>query len=149
MYCVFIIHECPCSWYSAVASPCPEEFLNRCLVHMHWYVHSSDVSNLVTCRKSRKTIDTTDTVRTFGPVEIHYGKVQQKVTLKYDSWHKEILSRFGGLLGENMHEFHGTISKVHVHVHALCILRMYMLHVTSPLYRFSHSLDSGSLMLVF
>ena len=63
-------------------------------------------------RKSRKTIDTTDTVKTFGPVEIHYGKVQQKVTLKYDSWHKEILSRFGGLLGENMHEFHGTISKV-------------------------------------
>ena len=81
----------------------------------------------LSCRKSRKTIDTTDTVRTFGPVEIHYGKVQQKVTLKYDSWHKEILSRFGGLLGENMHEFHGTISKVqykyimvhvHVHVHA-------------------------------
>ena len=64
-------------------------------------------------RKSRKTIDTTDTVKTFGPVEIHYGKVQQKVTLKYDSWHKEILSRFGGLLGQNMHEFHGTISKVH------------------------------------
>ena len=71
-----------------------------------------------THRKSRKTIDTTDTVRTFGPVEIHYGKVQQKVTLKYDSWHKEILSRFGGLLGENMHEFHGTISKVCSPVHA-------------------------------
>ena len=51
-------------------------------------------------------------MKTFGPVEIHYGKVQQKVTLKYDSWHKEILSRFGGLLGENMHEFHGTVSKV-------------------------------------
>ena len=63
-------------------------------------------------RKSRKTIDTTDTMKTFGPVEIHYGKVQQKVTLKYDSWHKEILSRFGALLGENMHEFHGTVSKV-------------------------------------
>ena len=67
---------------------------------------------VVLFRKSRKTIDTTDTMKTFGPVEIHYGKVQQKVTLKYDSWHKEILSRFGGLLGENMHEFHGTISKV-------------------------------------
>ena len=53
-------------------------------------------------------------MKTFGPVEIHYGKVQQKVTLKYDSWHKEILSRFGGLLGENMHEFHGTISKVSI-----------------------------------
>ena len=70
------------------------------------------ITFVVLFRKSRKTIDTTDTMKTFGPVEIHYGKVQQKVTLKYDSWHKEILSRFGGLLGENMHEFHGTISKV-------------------------------------
>ena len=67
---------------------------------------------LFVCRKSRKTIDTTDTVKVFGPVEIHYGKVQQKVTLKYDSWHREILSRFGGLLGENMREFHVVICKV-------------------------------------
>ena len=63
-------------------------------------------------RKSRKTIDTTDAVKSFGPVEIHYGKVQQKVTLKYDSWHREILSRFGTLLGDDMHDFHNTISKV-------------------------------------
>ena len=63
-------------------------------------------------RKSRKTIDTTDTTRSFGPVEIHYGKVQQKVTLKYDSWHREILSRFGSLLGEKMQDFHSTITKV-------------------------------------
>ena len=48
----------------------------------------------------------------FGPVEIHYGKVQQKVTLKYDSWHREILSRFGSLLGDNMQEFHNNIAKV-------------------------------------
>lgn len=51
-------------------------------------------------------------MKTFGPVEVHYGKVQQKVTLKYDSWHREILSRFGTLLGDNMHEFHNNISKV-------------------------------------
>ena len=48
----------------------------------------------------------------FGPVEIHYGKVQQKVNLKYDSWHREILSRFGSLLGENMQDFHSTVAKV-------------------------------------
>ena len=54
------------------------------------------------CRKSRKTVDTTETMKKFGPVEIHYGKVQQKVNLKYDSWHREILSRFGSLLGEKM-----------------------------------------------
>ena len=62
-------------------------------------------NNTTVSQRVRKTIDTTDTMKTFGPVEIHYGKVQQKVTLKYDS-------RFGGLLGENMHEFHGTVSKV-------------------------------------
>ena len=67
---------------------------------------------IILSRKSRKTIDTTDTLKCFGPVEIHYGKVQQKVTLKYDSWHREILSRFGGLLGDNMKEFHNTVAKV-------------------------------------
>ena len=51
-------------------------------------------------------------MRLFGPVEIHYGKVQQKVNLKYDSWHREILSRFGTLLGENMQDFHSTVAKV-------------------------------------
>ena len=39
-------------------------------------------------------------------------QVQAKVNLKYDSWHREILSRFGALLGENMQEFHTTIAKV-------------------------------------
>ena len=51
-------------------------------------------------------------MKQFGPVEIHYGKVQQKVNLKYDSWHREILSRFGSLLGENMQDFHSTVAKV-------------------------------------
>lgn len=75
------------------------------------------------CRKSRKTVDTTETMKLFGPIEIHYGKVQQKVNLKYDSWHREILSRFGSLLGENMQDFHGTVAKVScclmLHVHAM------------------------------
>lgn len=78
-------------------------------------------------RKSRKTVDTTETMKLFGPIEIHYGKVQQKVNLKYDSWHREILSRFGSLLGENMQDFHGTVAKVscclmlvELRVHAMC-----------------------------
>ena len=62
-------------------------------------------------RKSRKTVDTTETMKQFGPVEIHYGKVQQKVNLKYDSWHREILSRFGSMLGDNMLDFHSTVAK--------------------------------------
>jgi dynein heavy chain 1 len=62
-------------------------------------------------KKSRGTIDTTKTSRTFGPIEIHYGKVQAEVILKYDYWYKEILNRFGTLIGENMRDFFNTISK--------------------------------------
>ncbi|KAH0500472.1 Cytoplasmic dynein 1 heavy chain 1 [Microtus ochrogaster] len=40
-----------------------------------------------------------------------YVKVQSKVNLKYDSWHKEVLSKFGQMLGTNMTEFHSQISK--------------------------------------
>ena len=43
-------------------------------------------------------------------------QVQQKVMLKYDSWHREILSRFGTLLGDNMRDFHTTVAKVGVYI---------------------------------
>ena len=81
----------------------------------------------LTPRKSRKTVDTTETMKQFGPVEIHYGKVQQKVNLKYDSWHREILSRFGSLLGENMHDFHSTVAKASQQQSLLCCSIMYVL----------------------
>eukprot|EP00731_Ephydatia_muelleri_P024350 Em0016g621a len=66
---------------------------------------------LMDIKKSRKTIDNIEIMKRFGPVEIHYGNVQSKVNLKYDSWHREILSRFGTLLAQNMQEFHITISR--------------------------------------
>lgn len=34
------------------------------------------------------------------------------MNLKYDSWHKEVLSKFGQMLGNNMQDFHSQISKV-------------------------------------
>ena len=40
------------------------------------------------------------------------SQVQSKVNLKYDSWHKEVLSKFGQMLGQNMQDFHSQISKV-------------------------------------
>lgn len=39
-------------------------------------------------------------------------QVQSKVTLKYDSWHKEVLSKFGGMLSNEMTDFHRHVSKV-------------------------------------
>ncbi|XP_073783095.1 cytoplasmic dynein 1 heavy chain 1 isoform X2 [Danio rerio] len=66
---------------------------------------------LVQIRKARGTFDNAETRKEFGPVIIDYGKVQSKVNLKYDSWHKEVLSRFGQMLGNNMQDFHSQISK--------------------------------------
>ncbi|XP_055612109.1 dynein heavy chain, cytoplasmic isoform X2 [Uranotaenia lowii] len=62
-------------------------------------------------KKSRTTFDTSDTRRAYGPIVIDYAKVQSKVTLKYDSWHKEALSKFGQLLGNEMTTFHTKVSK--------------------------------------
>ncbi|XP_011314571.1 dynein heavy chain, cytoplasmic isoform X1 [Fopius arisanus] len=62
-------------------------------------------------KKTRTTFDTSDTRREFGPVIIDFAKVQSKVSLKYDSWHKETLGKFGALLGNEMVGFHGQVSK--------------------------------------
>ena len=32
--------------------------------------------------------------------------------MKYDTWHKEILSKFASRLGDNMQDFYGSVSKV-------------------------------------
>ncbi|CAG0913348.1 unnamed protein product [Notodromas monacha] len=78
-------------------------------------VLGDDVAKWMVCindiKKCRTTFDTSDTHKEFGPVTINYGKVQSKVSLKYDAWHKEVLSRFGQLLGSEMSRFHANISK--------------------------------------
>ena len=51
-------------------------------------------------RRRRATFDTLENHKQFGPVVVEYAKVQAKVNLKYDSWHKEVLSKFGSLIGE-------------------------------------------------
>ena len=62
-------------------------------------------------KKSRATFDTSETKKEFGTVVIDYAKVQSKVSLKYDSWHKDALGKFGSLLGTEMADFHGNIGK--------------------------------------
>ncbi|KAF4518251.1 hypothetical protein B566_EDAN010397 [Ephemera danica] len=75
----------------------------------------SDIALWMKClsdiKSSRATFDTTDTRKSFGPIVIDYAKVQSKVSLKYDSWHKETLSKFGSLLGNEMCQFHSQVSK--------------------------------------
>lgn len=74
-----------------------------------------DITNWMNClnemKDARKTFDTQETLKHFGPITIDYNKVQTKVTMKYDSWHKEILSKFGAMLSQDMHEFHAHVSK--------------------------------------
>lgn len=69
------------------------------------------MNTLIEIKKSRATFDTTDTRKEFGPLVVDYAKVQSKVTLKYDSWHKDVLSKFGTLLGGEMASLHSLISK--------------------------------------
>lgn len=72
----------------------------------------------VVFRHSRKMIDTTESCQDFGPIRIEFGKVQSKVTLKYDSIHKEVLGKFGSMLGSEMQDFHQAVSKVNL---CLCV----------------------------
>jgi dynein heavy chain 1 len=62
-------------------------------------------------KQARKTFDTSETKQEFGPIIIEFGKVQSKVSLKYDSWHKDVLSKFGNSLGNKMTELHAAVSK--------------------------------------
>ncbi|KAK5965130.1 hypothetical protein GCK32_004027, partial [Trichostrongylus colubriformis] len=69
------------------------------------------MKTLVEIRKSRSTFDTQDTKKEIFPVIVDYAKVQLKVTLKYDYWHKEVLQKFGTAVGNEMQQFFGNISK--------------------------------------
>ena len=62
-------------------------------------------------KKSRATFDTSETKKEFAPVVIDYAKAQSKVSLKYDSWQKDALGKFGSLLGTEMANFYGNIGK--------------------------------------
>ena len=62
-------------------------------------------------RDGRSTFDTSETRRLFGPVAVDFAKVQTKVSLKYDSWHKEVVQRFGQLAAGEMHDVYTALSK--------------------------------------
>ncbi|OXA50597.1 Dynein heavy chain, cytoplasmic [Folsomia candida] len=66
---------------------------------------------LADIKQTRSTFDTAEIKRTFGPVTIEYGKVQSKVSLKYDSWHKDALAKFSALLSSHMIMFHTEVAK--------------------------------------
>jgi dynein heavy chain 1 len=66
---------------------------------------------LLEIRKTRSTFDNSDSQRNFGVAVIDYEQVQSKVNAKYDTWQRNILSRFGSKLGASMKETHAQILK--------------------------------------
>ncbi|TVY46530.1 Dynein heavy chain, cytoplasmic [Lachnellula occidentalis] len=62
-------------------------------------------------RKTRSTFDTTEVSRSFGHLTIDYEQVQTKVNSKYDQWQHEILTKFGGRLGNRIREVYADIEK--------------------------------------
>ncbi|KAG8937242.1 hypothetical protein FRC03_010096 [Tulasnella sp. 419] len=66
---------------------------------------------LTEIKKTRSTFDNSDTQRSFGVCIIDYEQVQARVNAKYDSWQRDILSRFGVKLGNAMKDMHAQILK--------------------------------------
>lgn len=59
---------------------------------------------LTEIRKSRATFDTSEVFRSFGVIAITFDQVQSRVNGKYDSWQREIVQRFAGVLSISMRE---------------------------------------------
>jgi hypothetical protein len=66
---------------------------------------------LTEIKRTRSTFDTSETQKSFGVCVIDYEQVQSRVNAKYDSWQRDILSRFGSKLGNAMKEMHAAILK--------------------------------------
>eukprot|EP01091_Cochliopodium_minus_P010435 TRINITY_DN2760_c1_g1_i1.p1 TRINITY_DN2760_c1_g1~~TRINITY_DN2760_c1_g1_i1.p1 ORF type:complete len:4604 (+),score=1553.39 TRINITY_DN2760_c1_g1_i1:76-13887(+) len=79
-----------------------------------WSTIGEDLSRweklLLEVKQSRRTFDTTNTFRNFGPIVVDFKQVQSNVNNKYDYWQKEILNHFGERLGSAMGSFYEKIS---------------------------------------
>lgn len=60
---------------------------------------------LVEIKKSRSLVDTQDTEYEVFPFIVDYNKVQTKVSVKYDYWQREVLSKFSVVLGKFLISF--------------------------------------------
>lgn len=71
----------------------------------HWQQLLSEI------RRTRSTFDNADTARSFGIATVKYEQVQSKVNAKYDAWQRDLLGKFGSMLGNEMREVHSAIRK--------------------------------------
>jgi len=54
---------------------------------------------LVEIRQARRTFDTSESSKSFGPVEVDFSQVQARVKRKYDALYNGILNKFGEKIG--------------------------------------------------
>ena len=62
-------------------------------------------------KQARATFDNFESQRRFGVVVIEYARVRDTVRKMYDERQKEILGKFGAMLGDIMHRFHSEASQ--------------------------------------
>ena len=99
------------------------QFVNQWLAYQTlWDTQVSDVAAevdgdlkgwhklIVEASAARATLDETSSVSEFGPIHVKYNTVHSQVNLKYDSWQKELQTRFAAVLAERINESHSMIS---------------------------------------
>eukprot|EP00040_Diaphanoeca_grandis_P036231 m.230237 g.230237 ORF g.230237 m.230237 type:complete len:4579 (-) comp33576_c0_seq1:2736-16472(-) len=66
---------------------------------------------IVEIKKARRTFDTSESTKDFGPICINFAQVQNRVMLRYDQLHKDMLNKFGTKLSSSMEEFYNAINR--------------------------------------
>ncbi|CEF66963.1 Dynein heavy chain, cytoplasmic [Strongyloides ratti] len=66
---------------------------------------------LVDIKKSRHQVDSQDPKCEENCFIFDHTKVQPKVSMKYDFWHREVIRKFGSILGKEMQDFFDEIHK--------------------------------------
>jgi dynein heavy chain 1 len=62
-------------------------------------------------KELKKIYETSETNKIFGPVKIDFASIKSQITLKHESFLKQLVSKFGQILGEGISDFFGSISK--------------------------------------
>lgn len=63
-------------------------------------------------KEARKTIETVEEEKLYGPIVINHKQVQNKINAKYDAWQKESQIRFGLLLLDEIKSMHTELVNV-------------------------------------
>jgi dynein heavy chain 1, cytosolic len=83
--------------------------------------------------RARATFDTSMVSKQFGPIVIHFEHVRDKVNHKYDSWHKELLGKFAGMLGSRVRGLRDAMSSWRNQLEAVSFDGVPALEVATPI----------------